>query len=141
MDHSAGPGDDGPLARLRHRDEILQVLFWLGGEGFERDMTAEGVARFVALAEAEVRSTLEDMVALGLATRLGGPEAERYELTPAGRREGGRRFAEEFAPMFARDAHGGTCSDPSCDCHDSPELATACGRPGRHRHDDPCDRR
>lgn len=138
MDNSVGP-DDGPVARLKYRDEILQVLFWLGGEGFERDMTAEGVARFVALAEDEVRRALDDLVEMGLASLLAGPAVDRYELTAAGRREGGRRFAEEFAPMFARDAHRGTCSDPSCDCHDSPELAAECGRSGLHRHDKNCD--
>ena len=115
--------DGDALERLKSRDEVLQVLFWLAGEGFDRDMTIEGVARFVARPAHEVGRALQDAIDAGLVMRADG---ERYETTPAGRREGGRRFTEEFAEMFARDTHGGTCTDPFCECHDSPEVAGAC---------------
>ena len=121
------PGD-GALERLKCRDEILQVLFWLAGEGFERDMTVEGVARFIGRPADEVGPVMRGAIDAGLVAAAAG---DRYELTPAGRREGGRRFTEEFAEIFARDAHGGACSDPTCDCHDAPGGPAACTR---HEH-------
>ena len=111
--------------RAKCRDEVLQVLFWLSGEGFDSEMTAQGVARFTARAEDEVRPALEDIVALGLATRIEQGTGARYELTDAGRREGGRRFADEFSDLIHREGHG-TCNDPDCDCQTSPEAAADC---------------
>lgn len=121
-----------PSSKLQCRDEVLQVLFWLAGEGFETEMTPEGIARFVAWPEVAVRMAIEETVELGLVAR--SSDGARYELTEAGRREGGRRFAEEFAGTFAHDQHGGLCSDPSCDCHTSPDPGAACGH--HHAHGD-----
>jgi hypothetical protein len=115
--------ENDAFERLKSRDEVLQVLFWLAGEGFDRDMTVEGIARFVARPTQEVGRALQDAIDAGLVMRADGA---RYVTTPAGRREGGRRFTEEFAELFARDTHGGTCTDPFCDCHDAPEGAGAC---------------
>jgi hypothetical protein len=116
---------DALFDRAKTRDEVLQVLFWLAGEGFESEMTADGVARFTARTPEEVRPALDEAVALGLALRVEDP-APRYMLTEAGRREGGRRFANEFAEVIQREGHGSTCSDPDCDCHASPEAASLC---------------
>lgn len=120
-----------PTSKLQCRDEILQVLFWLAGEGFETEMTPEGIARFVAWPEDAVRTALDEAIELGLAARSADADDMRYELTEAGRREGGRRFTEEFAGTFAHAAHGGLCSDPSCDCHTSTDPAAVCGH---HAH-------
>lgn len=120
-----------PTSKLQCRDEILQVLFWLAGEGFETEMTQEGIARFVAWPESAVRTALDETVELGLVMPSAGADGVRYELTEAGRREGGRRFAEEFAGTFAHSAHGGLCSDPTCDCHTSSDPAAVCGH---HAH-------
>lgn len=116
------------VARLRRRDEILQVLFWLEGEGFLSDMTPGGIRRFLDWPEPELAAGLEDLVAAGFAARAAGEDgADRYELTPQGRQEGGRRFLEEFAPLLSRDTHhGGECQDPDCECHTSPLGAAAC---------------
>lgn len=118
---------NAPLSSLQCRDEVLQVLFWLAGEGFEREMTPEGIARFVAWPEDTVRAALDEMLRLGLVAHRAEADGARHELTEAGRREGGRRFAEEFAGTFAHGAHGGLCSDPDCDCHHSPDPAAVCG--------------
>lgn len=112
--------------RAKCRDEVLQVLFWLAGEGFESDMTVSGVARFAARSEDEIRPALESLVELDLAVRIEQEAAPRYALTESGRREGGRRFADEFSELIHREGHGSTCSDPDCDCQGSPEAAAAC---------------
>lgn len=108
-----------PVERLRCRDEVLQVLFWLTGEGFEEDMTPAGIAKFTGLDIDDIRSVLADAVAAGLADAVSGG---RFELSRDGRREGGRRFVEEFADIRARETHGGGCSDPDCDCHTGAEV-------------------
>lgn len=111
--------------RLRRRDEMLQVLFWLEGEGFEADMTPDGVARFLGWGPEEIRAGLASLLEAGFAVRDG--TESRYQLTEAGRREGGRRFVEEFAPILSRDTHHGSeCQDPDCECHTSPLGAAAC---------------
>lgn len=116
----------GAVERLRRRDEMLQILFWLQGEGFERDMTVAGIGRFLAWPEDWIRAGLDDLVGAGFAAPA-GEDGERWELTDAGRREGGRRFVQEFAPILSRDTHHGSeCQDPDCECHDSPLGAAAC---------------
>lgn len=119
-------GDDGGLGRIRRRDEVLQVLFWMEGEGFEEDMTAAGVKRFVARPESDVRAVLDELVSSGLAVRAAAGSDTRYALTAEGKREGGRRFIDEFGPLLARDVHGGECHEPDCECHTSAEGAAVC---------------
>lgn len=122
--------------RLRRRDELLQVLFWLEGEGFRSQMTVAGVGRFIEWPEERIRLGLEELVADGLLIRApfgeaSGPEddagSHAYRLTADGRLDGGRRFVEEFAPILSRDTHyGGECHDPDCDCRTSPAGGAAC---------------
>jgi len=51
----------------------------------------------------------------------------RYELTATGVREGGRRFADEFANL-TRPGHG-ECADPNCQCQRTEDPADC-----SHRH-------
>ncbi|MEO6223862.1 MAG: hypothetical protein ABIP90_11495, partial [Vicinamibacterales bacterium] len=57
------------------------------------------------------------------------PVTGEFKLTEQGRREGARRFADEFAPLLSQ-GHG-ECNDPNCDCHGNPLGASEChrGRP------------
>ncbi len=116
---------DAPVERIRRRDELLQVLFWLEGEGFEAEMRPEGMKRFLGWPEERIRLGLDELVADELAVRVGRPDeadapgSGSVRLTETGRREGGRRFVSEFAPLLARDTHhGGECHDPDCECHE-----------------------
>ena len=121
---SERPGGESPVERLRRRDELLQVLFWLEGEGFEAEMHVPGVKRFLGWPDEQIRRGLRELVADGLAVRVGGETAgtagdRAVRLTEAGRLEGGRRFVSEFATLLSRDTHhGGECHDPECDCHE-----------------------
>lgn len=113
LDPAAGPAADpaGPPLDLAARDEILQVMFWLTGEGFGPDVTAADVARFVG-DERGVATVLERLVADGYAA----PAASgAFRLTPLGQAEGRRRFLEEFEPYLARRGHG-ECGSADCDC-------------------------
>lgn len=113
-------GDAG--GHLARRDELLELLYWLEGEGFRGVATLDQITRFLAYGQPEVERILGDLVSRGDAM-LDSATAE-YHLTELGRREAARRFAEEFAPLLAQ-GHG-ECNDPNCECHTNPGAAAEC---------------
>lgn len=101
-----------PAEPIRRRDELLQVMYWMRGEGLGDVVTSEQVGRLlVDTPEPLLMADLRSLCEAGLAEPVGGG----YRLTEAGAREGARRFQEAFAD-FTRPGHG-ACSDPACDCH------------------------
>lgn len=113
---------DEPGSDIALRDEILELLYWLEGEGFGGESNLPAMARFLTYDESVIQPVLEGLRARGDVTASGSPP--EYELTEVGRREAARRFAEEFAPML-NQGHG-ECSDPDCDCHTDPAAAAEC---------------
>lgn len=105
---------DESLETIYWRDEILQILFWFRGEGLGESIAAGELVPFLAAEEEAIAGRLESMTEGGYLARDGGP-GDRYRLTEMGLREGGRRFADEFAGLTGQ-AHG-ECSDPNCSCH------------------------
>ncbi len=112
--------DDGPGHEIARQDEILELLYWMEGEGLAGSATLSGLTRFLAQRESDVARTLTTLVARAYVT----PADDRFRLTELGRREAARRFADEFAPLLSQ-GHG-ECNDPSCDCHTNPASATEC---------------
>ena len=104
-------------------DEMLQIVFWLRSEGLLADVAAADVTRFAARAADEIAALLDDMTTLGY---LQTSDGARYTLTEEGIREGGRRFADEFAD-YTKPGHG-ECGDPDCECHQTGSAADC-----RHR--------
>ena len=104
---------------LRQQDEALQILYWLRGEGLMADVGVADLKRFLDGTPDELAIVLERLAGIGLVRRAGADAGGtiRYALTPDGVREGGRRFADEFADM-TKPGHG-ECGDPECDCHQS----------------------
>lgn len=110
-----------PLAGLERRDEILQVTFWLQGEGFGPDVALADIMRFLD-DEAAVAMALAQLVEDGYLEAVGTDGSPtRYRLTPLGEREGRRRFLDEFEPFLARGGHG-ECGFANCDCHQGGEC-------------------
>lgn len=108
------------LRALFWRDEILQVLFWIQGEGFGDEVDPDLLERFLGIeARVSVRY-LDRLVDEGLLRRT---DQRRYALTAEGRRHGARVFADEFSDI-TKPAHG-ECG-PDCWCHAAPEEAEAC---------------
>ena len=101
-------------------DEMLELLFWMEGEGLEASATLSGIARFLARPEAEAEVILSRLVQRG---DVGAAEG-RYSLTEVGRGEAARRFVEDFSGLVGQ-AHG-ECNDPNCDCRTSPNGAADC---------------
>ena len=109
----------GELDVLRVREEVLQAMYWMAGEGLGETPTAEELARFLAVPPATLAPYLERFAR----ERYVDPAGNGYRLTPKGAELGKRTFAEEFAGLTGQ-AHG-ECSD-DCWCHESPEEAARC---------------
>lgn len=120
------------LRALFWRDEILQVMFWIQGEGFGDEVGPALLERFLGVDASVGVRYLERLVEEGLLMRAA---AGTYSLTDEGRRHGGRVFADEFAEL-TKPGHG-ECG-PDCWCHASPEEAEACVQErlthGTHQH-------
>ena len=115
-----------PVEDLRWRDELLQVMYWLRGEGLREDVTADELRRFLETDPGLLGARLAQLVAEGYADTVPG-EPVRYRLSPRGSTEGQRRFLDEFAPFLGRESHN-QCGDPECTCQTSGE---ACARLGQ----------
>lgn len=114
-----------PVAR---QDEVLELLFWLEGEGIPGAATSAGMSRFLAQPADVVESVIARLLERGDVEPAADSE---YRLTATGRREAGRRFAEQFAGMTGQ-GHG-ECNDPTCDCHTNPEGAAECHAARAHK--------
>lgn len=108
---------------IARRDEMLELLYWLEGEGLTASATIPDMTRFLSRPETEVRETMENLLRRGLVIVHPGSGSE-YRLTDTGRVVAARRFADEFASMLSQ-GHG-ECNDPDCDCHANPEAAAEC---------------
>jgi hypothetical protein len=108
------------LRALYWRDEILQLMFWIRGEGFGDAIDPALLERFLGVqAEVGLRY-LDHLVGEGLLEDAGHG---RYRLTEQGHRHGARVFADEFADL-TKPGHGECGAE--CWCHASPEEAEAC---------------
>ncbi|CAN5833133.1 hypothetical protein BH23GEM9_BH23GEM9_30400 [soil metagenome] len=118
------PGVDGSGAddarRVALEDEILELLYWLEGEGFAGSSSLPAMTRFLDRPTDAVTAALAHLARVGSIA----PDGTEYRLTATGRREAGRRFAETFAPLLGQ-GHG-ECNDPDCDCHNDPAGGAAC---------------
>lgn len=108
------------LRSLYWRDEILQVMFWIEGEGFGDDVDPSTLERFLGVGAATLVPYLDRLVDDGYLEPAG---AGRYRLSARGRADGSRVFAAEFAEL-TQPGHGECGAD--CWCHASPEEAQAC---------------
>ncbi len=109
------------LRAMYWRSEILQVMYWLRGEGFGDQIDPRLLERFLGVdAEIGVRY-LEKLVEEGYLVAAGA----RYELSELGVKEGGLEFVASFSEL-TRSAHGECSAD--CWCHNSPDEADACAK-------------
>ena len=103
-----------PMTALRCRDDILQAMYWMRGEGFGEEADVQMLQSFLVVDEALLREQLEILNEEGYLDESGG----RYRLSGLGVKEGGRRFADECSGLQGT-AHG--------DC--GPECPTCKGVP------------
>ena len=126
-------GSVDPLDRVYWRDEVLQVMYWMTGEGFGSHFDVSDLQKFLAARPELLSDVLEEMAGGGLLERADGA---KYALTAEGRKEGGRRFADEFEQML-KPGHF-ECDEPDCDCHSPEAEGAACKHfltePSTHTH-------
>jgi hypothetical protein len=107
------------LRELFWRSEILQVTYWLRGEGLGDRVTPELIERFLGVDAGIAGGYLERLVEDGHLVR----EGDAYALSAAGAAEGAEEFEAAFADL-TRPAHGECSAD--CWCQTSIEEAEAC---------------
>jgi hypothetical protein len=113
---------DRGLQDIYWRDEILQLMYWLKGEGLLEEVNADDLRRFLEAAPGHLEEQLAQLVQGGYLEPV--PEASmRYRLSAIGIEEGRRRFVDEFAPYLGRESHG-ECGDAACECHTAGEACT-----------------
>ena len=112
MNENGGAFD--PMAALRCRDDILQAMYWMRGEGFGEETDGQMLQSFLVVDEDLLQEQLGTLAEEGYLEESRG----RYRLSELGIKEGGRRFADEFSGLQST-AHG--------DC--GPECPTCKGVP------------
>jgi len=109
------------------QDEILQVMYWMRGEGFGEQLSVKELQKFLDAPEEILTINLAQLAKNDL---VSFDFSNTYELTTTGIKEGGRRFADEFDGMLKQGHY--ECDDPDCDCH-SPD-AVPCRAVHNHQH-------
>ena len=109
------------------RDEILQIMYWLRGEGLGEVVDAKLLVTFLQTEVSRVQFYLERLAADGYTDCVGGA---RYTLTELGVSEGGRRFADAFDGL-TKQAHG-VCNNPRCACQTLGPAACTAGAAHSH---------
>ena len=99
------------------QDEILQILFWMRGEGLGEVVTLEEINRFLTIEKSNLNDTVESLVEMGyLELSTNSKNISEVQLTEQGKKEGKIRFKEEFESFLGHEDHM-SCDDPNCDCH------------------------
>ncbi len=99
---NAHPPDGAAVREIARRDEVLELLFWMRGQGFADQLSPRDLAGFLVYPETEIRATLQTLEAqASVEQRPGG----RYALTESGLPEARRRFVDDFREMLA-EGHG-----------------------------------
>ncbi len=111
---------DPEIGDLRSRDEILQVMYWMTGEGLGNEFSVNDLRKFLQSEQTVLARDLELMVSSGLLES----RDTRFALTEQGKAEGGRRFADEFESMV-KPGHF-ECDEPDCDCHNPETTGEVC---------------
>lgn len=96
---NGNPMDD--MTALQCRDDILQIMYWMRGEGLGEEVEAAQLSSFLAVDQDLLAQQLQILVEDGMIAGASGS----YWLTEQGLREGGRRFHDEFADL-QKTAHG-----------------------------------
>jgi hypothetical protein len=113
------PPKSDALRALYWRSEILQVMYWLRGEGLGEVVDATLLERFLGVEARLGVGYLDQMVSDGYLESA----RDGYVLSEIGLAEGKTEFALSFSDL-TRPAHGECSAD--CWCHNSVEEALAC---------------
>lgn len=126
MSDSAGAPDG--YDELFWRDEVLEAMYWMVGEGIETAVAPGDLRGFLDAQSNEIRETFTSLANDDLVR-----DTDRgYVFTERGEREASRRFADEFADIRGFDTSHTDCG-PDCWCHDPDHGEDEC--PSDHDHE------
>lgn len=105
--------EKSPLRTLFWRDEILQVLYWMDGEGFGSWISAQQMLAFLQTNPENLLYHLKKLTSEGYLEIQGKSLKENtpVSLSAMGKEEAGRHFAEAFQGL--QKAGHGECG-PDC---------------------------
>ena len=106
------------------QDEILQVLYWMRGEGLGEIVSLIDLKRFIHFDEKIIKSGIDSLVETGMIDIKNKNNKIRLSLSKRGFIEGRRRFSDEFQSFVGQESHT-ECSDPNCDCN-NPDWEGIC---------------
>lgn len=101
--------EKSPLRCLFWKEEILQVLYWMKGEGMGTAVNPSQILPFLNSGADNLNFHLQKLHAEGFLKLHSG---SGYSLTTIGSQEGGKHFAEAFQGM--QKAGHGECG-PDCE--------------------------
>lgn len=110
---------DPVLRSVYWREEIIEVVLWLRGEGFDERVDARMLERFLGLEREEAAGHLARLAHQGYMRQLDGG---RYVLTEAGEEEA-QQLVDRARSVPAPEP--GACGS-ECWCHASPVEASRC---------------
>ena len=113
----------GALSRLVDSEEVLQICFWYQGEGFGSVFDAPLLEPFLNRDAQAIESALRELTVRGYLEPADAP-ARGFRFTDAGRRQGGRLFADDFSD-YQRAGHG-ECAAGCCDGDDHSQCGDEC---------------
>jgi hypothetical protein len=106
--------EKSPLRALFWKDEILQILYWMDGEGFGQDVPVSQVLALLNTNKANLVYHLDKLVSEDI-LKSGSEkvnESSLVSLSKDARKEAGGRFAEAFQG-YQKAGHG-ECG-PDCE--------------------------
>lgn len=106
------------LRQVYWREEILELVLWLRGEGFDERIDTRLLRRFLGMGPEQASEHLRQLVEQGYFVRLGDG---RHALTARGEAEARRLLTGRRTPPPA----AGPCG-PACWCHTSPLESAFC---------------
>ncbi len=111
-----GGAEVNSVDELRTRDEILELMFWMGTQGLGELVTIAEIIRFVPLSEAAAQRHLAELGALGLVEV--DSDNTRWRLSVVGEAEARHRFADVLADLVGVLGHGASCGADCTDDHE-----------------------
>jgi len=88
------------------QDEILQILFWMRGEGLGEVVALEEINRLLTIEKSNLNEAVERLEEMGhLKLSTNSENISEVQLTEQGKKEGKIRFKDEFENYLGHEDH------------------------------------
>jgi len=104
--------ENSPIRSMFWKDEILQVLYWMDGEGIGSKVSASNMLPFLNTSKQNLQYHLSKLTKEGFLNREENNGNILFSLLGIGKIEGAKNFAEAFQGM--QKAGHGECG-PDCE--------------------------